>query len=60
MEKLDHFCYAFSAGFGYIYPVALIVLGGTTNVPAVNAVGRPSEAVGVVFVDEHFGAMRGQ
>ena len=35
------------------------MLGGTTNVPAVDAVGRPSVAVGGVFVDEHFGARRG-
>ena len=35
------------------------MLGGTTNVPAVEAVGHPSVAVGGVFVDKHFGARRG-
>ena len=36
------------------------MLGGTTNVPAVDAVGRPSATVGVFFIDKHFGDRRGQ
>ena len=50
----------FGAGFEYVYPLAPIVLRGTTNVPAVNAVGRPSLAVGGVCVYNHFDSRRGQ
>ena len=60
MEKLDRFCDTFGAGFGYVYPVAPIVLGGTTNVLVIDAVGRPISAVGGVLVDKNFGARRVQ
>ena len=44
--ELDRFGNYFGTGFGDVYPVATIVIAGTSDVPAVDGVRVPSATSG--------------
>ena len=55
-KKFDSFGDAFGGGCGDVDAVTSIVLGSSSDVPAVDTVRSPGAAVGWCFVDEYASA----
>ena len=59
-KKLNGLCDAFGAGLCGIHPIAAIMLGCATEVPTICSMHGPSASFVGSFMDEDFGAGRGE
>ena len=57
-KKLDGAGDAFGAGLGDVTPIAAVMFGGMSNIPALNAVWCPRSPNLGGFMNEDFGAGR--